>query len=1194
MISSFKKFFAIKGLEVASKKLKHFITTPIFYTNGRPHIGHLYTLLLADVLNRWELLKKGGDNESLFITGTDEHGLKIQQAANAVGCSPQKYCDDISNEFRNLLREFDVQPNDFIRTTEARHKNVVQFVWHELEKRGQLKRQYYEGWYSTTDECFYASDEVERLNGQTLMVSKMTGTVVEWAQEENYIFPISKYKNAIKIWLSDNALSSDIIRPKVYLTEALRQADAIEDNLSLSRDRKRVTWGIAVPNDENQTIYVWLDALMNYLTGSGIFSNSRERNWPPTCQIIGKDIMKFHIVIWPALLLAMDLPLPKRIFVHGHWLIDGIKMSKSFGNVVDPFIASKLLGKEGLRYFLLRQGTPQSDANFMVRKAVDVINADLVNNMGNLLQRSLFAKFNLTQIYPAFHRDVFQDDLFELGEPLVDSINCLPDLYKEQCDKLMTYKALELLMDVMKQTNRFFQHYEPWNQINDKKVSSLLYVCCEALRVCGILMQPILPHYSHQLLNRLGIQIRERNLSNANFFADSKYSGLPLGEYEGPIMKRILWKSADSSQKLNSFHNANYIINTFVIYLFFRFLKKMSGDEILLRKRVKKTPHECTVILIDVGANMNLEQNGISAMQLAKDSVEWIITRKVYLILCYILMQLVELTVTMKNLFKIFSESSDQFTLVLFGSEETQNPLTLDQHIFFCEEEMQQAKIDWLRFIDKEIKPSKSVRGNYMAALIVGLEYMRTQLESCPECNIIVRNILLITNLNGCDENPDKEYIEAAINGIKALEINFSIIGPSLEQPTRKLKKEIFVNEYSAVREKGMLQLTTPEIESAVHAITAIVQQTDGTIYSFAEALPVLQRFVPRKLNLRGQRFYLELGTDVKLPLQLYKKIQIADFKLAMAKYAPSSDTQLRRKTVYEKLGGSEEVADAVQSVVTGAEDHTNYLSQSRASKSLGKEDIVKGYKFGTTIIPYNDEDQKEFGWKSENRCLKLIQFAKRTEILEHYLMDGGVFYCIPPAHDKDACIALSALVNAMIIEKSVALARFVYNAASHPRIMALFPRKSKKGVDMMVGIYLPFYEDFRGLDFPALEDFRSKPTHDHLNAMNAFMKAMDLTKAFYEVETGQFREVLRPRDVPNPMLQYVCKAMKHRALYPNTPLPIVDDKLLGDLLQPNVSLLKRAEEALSYLKASFPLLESPKKKRHIKEEDEILPSPEK
>lgn len=283
----------VVGFLKTAKRLKHFVTTPIFYANGPPHIGHLYTAVLADAFHRWELLKIGGvavpgDNNSLFTTGTDEHGLKIQRTAAAVACDPLSYCNDISDKFRNLLRTFSVQPTDFIRTTEARHKKVVECVWKELENRGRIEKGKYEGWYSVTDECFYSTGEVQKVPGEDSVVSKVTGTAVDWVEEENYVFPISKYYDAIRNWLSNN----DVIRPSVYVSEVLQHSD-LEGELSISRDRKRISWGIPVPGDNTQTVYVWFDALVNYLTVSGVFGNMESANWPPTCQIIGKDILNY-------------------------------------------------------------------------------------------------------------------------------------------------------------------------------------------------------------------------------------------------------------------------------------------------------------------------------------------------------------------------------------------------------------------------------------------------------------------------------------------------------------------------------------------------------------------------------------------------------------------------------------------------------------------------------------------------------------------------------------------------------------------------------------------------------------------------------------------------------------------------------------------------------------------------------------
>uniref|UniRef100_A0A1I8EXD6 tRNA-synt_1g domain-containing protein n=1 Tax=Wuchereria bancrofti TaxID=6293 RepID=A0A1I8EXD6_WUCBA len=328
-----------------------------FHKFAAPHIGHLYTALLADVSNRWKLLKSGDVNlnNSLFTTGTDEHDLKTATTAD---CDRQCYCDDISDKFKDLFRAFGIQPNDFIRTTETRHKEVVGHK--ELDKRGLIQRGKHEGWYSTVDECFYANDEVEKLDGQTSTVSKITGSVVGW-QEENYVFPLLKYLGAVRNWLSNASLRanlyfSDVIRPKVYFPQALQQA-SVERGLSLSRDRKRVTWGIVVPVDESQTVR----CISELLTVSGVFSNKK----------------RFHAVIWPAFLLALELPLPKRIFVHIKFLSSICSNRKILShvlltvNVIFLFICQKVL-EMWLIHLLLLNHYPKKISHLVLLSNVSV------------------------------------------------------------------------------------------------------------------------------------------------------------------------------------------------------------------------------------------------------------------------------------------------------------------------------------------------------------------------------------------------------------------------------------------------------------------------------------------------------------------------------------------------------------------------------------------------------------------------------------------------------------------------------------------------------------------------------------------------------------------------------------------------------------------------------------------------------
>lgn len=524
-----------------SRRRHFFITTPIFYANAPPHIGHLYSALIADCAYRWNKLKDGlssdGPSCSIFSVGTDEHGTKIQKTADLAGISPKIFCDSISSKFNYLFKHFNVCPTDFIRTSDERHRQAVQHAWKLISERGLIEKGKYCGWYSMADECFYSENEVESSfeNGVKMVISKSTRSVVEWVEEENYLFQISKFYEPIRQWLTQN----DIVRPKQYLPIALQYLDT-EEKLSVSRDRKRLSWGIPVPGDPTQTIYVWMDALINYLTVSG-FPDSRQTCWPPTWQIIGKDILKFHAIFWPAFLMAAQLPLPEKLFVHGHWLVNRVKMSKSTGNIVDPFVTSEKLSVDGLRYFLLRQGTPHDDANFTMSKAVNVVNTDLVNNLANLLQRASTRKLNPKQIYPAFHLKLLSGDLNILANSLIENLNQLRDQCMEHYNSMMIYKSLDSICAAARQTNVFFQLSQAWKLDSSEKLSTILHLVYEAVRICNILLQPVVPEYATRSLDRLGIREKDRCLEEAVFGgARSALVGNTLGNTHEHIMERVI------------------------------------------------------------------------------------------------------------------------------------------------------------------------------------------------------------------------------------------------------------------------------------------------------------------------------------------------------------------------------------------------------------------------------------------------------------------------------------------------------------------------------------------------------------------------------------------------------------------------------------------------------------------------------
>ncbi|MFH4983072.1 hypothetical protein AB6A40_009781 [Gnathostoma spinigerum] len=367
-----------------------------------------------------------------------------------------------------------------------------------------------------------------------LQVCKLNGSTVEWVKEDNYVFNLSPYKERIRKWLTEE----NVVRPKNFLPLALKCLD-VDDKLSVSRDRRRLKWGIRVPDDETQTIYVWFDALMNYLTVGKNCGKSQV--WPPTMHIIGKDIIKFHIVYWPAFLMAAGLSLPKTVFVHSHWLVDGVKMSKSLGNVIDPNEVVEQLTVDGLRYFLLRQGTPHADANFAMLKAVNLVNTDLVNNLGNLLQRATVEKLNPAQKYPNFALETLKGEVELMSRQLLKELEGLRDKCSANYKAGLVYKALDDISAVARLGNAFFQFAAPWQSNNPSQNSTVLFITYETIRICGCLLQPVVPDYCDRLLSRLGITAKERSFDSIVFGGGkvAKLPGRALGPNNGPVMERI-------------------------------------------------------------------------------------------------------------------------------------------------------------------------------------------------------------------------------------------------------------------------------------------------------------------------------------------------------------------------------------------------------------------------------------------------------------------------------------------------------------------------------------------------------------------------------------------------------------------------------------------------------------------------------
>uniref|UniRef100_A0A8C2STX0 Methionine--tRNA ligase, mitochondrial n=1 Tax=Coturnix japonica TaxID=93934 RepID=A0A8C2STX0_COTJA len=538
------------------------LSTPIFYANGPPHIGHLYSALLADALHRHRGLRGAGPGR--LSTGTDEHGLKIQQAAAAAGTSPPELCARISALFHQAFTQAAISFTDFIRTSEPRHCQAVCHFWAALQERGALYKGSYEGWYCTAEEGFLPESQLtERVDAQGNIhkVSMESGHEVHWTKEENYMFKLSAFQDPLQKWLRNNPRA---ISPEPFYQRVL--CWLVEDlpDLSISRERSRLQWGIPVPSDSTQTIYVWVDALVNYLSVLG-YPETHGEWWPAVHHVVGKDILKFHAVYWPALLMAAGLSPPERIFVHSHWTVRGQKMSKSLGNVIDPFACNERYTVDGFRYFLLRQGVPERDCDYYDEKVVKVLNSELADALGGLLNRSTAPGINPSNTYPCFSETCFPKvvdyrETEALGRAaaedyeLVVSVASLPLQVASYFEDFQIYKALECIALCVRQTNGFFQRHRPWKL--DRKdptekmwLDTIIHVTLECLRVYGTLLQPVIPHIADKLLSRLAVEPEERKISSLTFLP--RYNGKPCpfeGRQLGPDTGILFHRLEKSSQ----------------------------------------------------------------------------------------------------------------------------------------------------------------------------------------------------------------------------------------------------------------------------------------------------------------------------------------------------------------------------------------------------------------------------------------------------------------------------------------------------------------------------------------------------------------------------------------------------------------------------------------------------------------------
>ncbi len=481
-----------------------YITTPIYYPSGKPHMGHAYSSIVADIFARFKRIE--GFNV-YFLTGTDEHGQKIQKEAEKNKKEPKIFCDEISATFRSLTKTLNLTNNDFIRTTEARHYKSVNEIWNRLVKSGDIYLDNYSGWYSVSDEAYYDEDEIEEKDGKKISIT--SGSLVEWVEEESYFFKLSAWQNKL---LEHYDKNKDFILPKSRKNEVISFVEKGLKDLSISRTS--FSWGIPVPNNNKHVIYVWLDALTNYLSALNFpnINDSKFKNfWPADIHIIGKDILRFHAIYWPAFLLAAKLPLPKRIFGHGWILSDDKKMSKSLGNILDPIEIINNYGIDQLRYYLIKEVSLGNDGSISMENLKKCINNDLANNYGNLCQRVFsFLKKNCNNKIPKVK------NLKENDKNLLDNI-------KKNIPKLIEYINKQNLNEYIKtvvnfsfEANKYFNDSQPWafKKEDPDRMNVILYTIVEQIKNISILLNPIIPISTKKVLDTINFSDNDISLEN--------------------------------------------------------------------------------------------------------------------------------------------------------------------------------------------------------------------------------------------------------------------------------------------------------------------------------------------------------------------------------------------------------------------------------------------------------------------------------------------------------------------------------------------------------------------------------------------------------------------------------------------------------------------------------------------------------
>ena len=471
-----------------------YITTPIYYPSAKPHMGHAYSSIIADFFARF---KKIDGYKVYFLTGTDEHGLKIQRAAEQEGIETLKFCDKISKTFSDLTNILNLTNTDFIRTTEERHIKSVQHLWKELEKNDDIYLSKYSGWYSVSDEAFYNDDEVEEINGKKISISSKSA--VEWVDEESYFFRLSKWEKPLLDFYEKNP---NFILPESRKNEVVSFVKSGLKDLSVSR--KSFSWGIKVPNNDDHVIYVWLDALTNYISALN-YPNKDDKLfknfWPASIHLIGKDILRFHAVYWPAFLLAAKIKLPSKVYGHG-WILSGDeKMSKSKGNILDPIEIINRYGLDPLRYYLIKEVSFGNDGNISQERLEDCINSDLANNFGNLCQR--VTAFTIKNCDAKIPSDInFKNEDLIILDKFKNNLN----LIRQKIDNQDINFYIDYIVNSLFEANKYFNDQEPWKKKADTvRLNTIVFTTLEIVRKISFLLYPIIPNSSLKALKIFNI-----------------------------------------------------------------------------------------------------------------------------------------------------------------------------------------------------------------------------------------------------------------------------------------------------------------------------------------------------------------------------------------------------------------------------------------------------------------------------------------------------------------------------------------------------------------------------------------------------------------------------------------------------------------------------------------------------------------